>query len=635
MLLMKRFRQVGFCLAVSFGLIFASCQSTSPTPEKKPEPDFLSPIRGKYEVEISEILNLARAGQWEEAELQAATLNEADPLDARASRVREWVSVEMERRREKELEDQLAAIAAQDSRFSPTVRNTLLENRKRGLPIRSDVREATQSLANQSLIPESYGKVIQRAGPMYGLDNVRGPMAELLDQRITLQVDNVTLESIIFDLGPAQRVNFVADRSIPAFTETLSVNMVNVRLAEFFRYVSRNMDVTFQIGDDLIWILDGKKPEANIQETRFYRLRKGFVMPAEFGASEITQVTQRRDNIVTETNTQKVEQFVRDGAPQQPSIGQAITQFFPGEFMIDLERNLIVARGTYDQLAILERIIEEFDQPIQQVLIEARFVTVTRAAFLQLGVNWETGRDSITDRRAATDFTGFGTNVGLGLEETFTSVFGRRNLSATLTALEQSGESQTLSSPRITVINNRPATISDGKLQYYYEEYTVSQTILERRSKSQLVPKGRPTELTSGVSLDVLASIGGDGRSILLALNPKVSQDVELVTFATVTDRDDEGKVVSTFDIRLPESRNQELSTRVIVQSGQTVVMGGVVQRDQSTFTESVPILGSIPIIGAAFRKRTEFDQPRYLLIFVTATLLSESGEFVETVGID
>jgi type IV pilus assembly protein PilQ len=635
MLLLKRFRQVGFCLAVASGLTLASCQSTSPTPEKDRKADPADTIRGKHEVEISEILNLARAGEWEEADLQASALYAMDPLDPRVARIRDWVSVEMARRREKELEDQLALIAAQDSRFNPTLGSTLLENRKRGLPMRSDVREATQNLANQPLVPESYGKVIRRAGPMYGLDNVRGPMAELLDQRITLQVDNVTLESIIFDLGPAQRVNFVADRSIPAFQDTLSVNMENVRLAEFFRYVARNMDVSFQIGDDLIWILDGKKPEANIQETRFYRLRKGFVMPAEFGASEITQVTRRQDNVVTQTDTQKVEQFVRDGAPHQPSVGQAIKQFFAGEFMIDYERNLIVARGTYEQLAIIERIIEEFDQPIQQVLIEARFVTVTRAAFLQLGVNWETGRDSITDRRAATDFTGFGTNVGLGLEETFTRVFGRRNLSATLTALEQSGESQTLSSPRITVINNRPATISDGKLQYYYEEYTVSQTILERRSKSQLVPKGKPTELTSGVSLDVLASIGGDGSSIMLALNPKVSQDVELVTFATVTDRDDEGNVVSTFDIRLPESRNQELSTRVIVQSGQTVVMGGVVQRDQSTFTESVPILGSIPIIGAAFRKRTEFDQPRYLLIFVTATLLSESGEFVETVGFE
>ena len=60
--------------------------------------------------------------------------------------------------------------------------------------------------------------------------------------------------------------------------------------------------------------------------------------------------------------------------------------------------------------------------------------------------------------------------------------------------------------------------------------------------------------------------------------------------------------------------------------------MGGVTQREQSTFVESVPLLGNLPLIGAAFRKRTEIDRPRYLLIFVTGTLVSQSGEFLEYV---
>jgi type IV pilus assembly protein PilQ len=81
----------------------------------------------------------------------------------------------------------------------------------------------------------------------------------------------------------------------------------------------------------------------------------------------------------------------------------------------------------------------------------------------------------------------------------------------------------------------------------------------------------------------------------------------------------------------LPESRDQELATRAVVQSGETVVMGGVMQRERSTFVESVPLLGNLPVLGAAFRNRTEVDQPRYLLVFVTATLLSETGEFIRT----
>lgn len=628
---MKNFRQRFLRLGTAAVLLLASCQSPTLTPvDEKPEREDEVRIQGKYEEEIREILRLARSDKWEEAEIQASGLRALDPEDPRVIRLHNWVNAEIKRRSEQVLEDELANISAKDSRFNPTVRSVFLEHRKRGLPLSMDLRESLNELANERLVPESFGNVIEQSGSMTGLDAASGRMREVLDKRVTMQLDNVTLEKIIFDLGEAQKINFIADRKIPAFKETLSVNMADVRLAEFLRYISRNMNVNFQVGDDLIWIVDGAA-ESKLEETRFYRLSKGFVMPAEFGASQITRQKTTNNNVVTETVTEKVEQFVRDGAPTNPALFQAIEQFFQGsEYMIDFERNLIVARGTHQELEVLEKIIEEFDQPIQQVLIEARFVTVTRAAFLQLGVTWETGRAQPQDRREATDFTGFGTNVGLGIEETFTNVFSRRNLSATLTALEQSGESQTLSSPRITVINNRPATISDGKVQYYYEEFTAEQTILENRSKSTLVPKGKPTKLTSGVTLDVLASIGGDGQSIMLALHPKVSQDVKLVTFARVTDRNEAGEMVNEFEIKLPESRDQELSTRVVVQSGQTVVMGGVVERDQSTFTESVPILGSIPIIGAAFRKKTEFDQPRYLLIFVTATLLSETGEFVE-----
>ena len=57
--------------------------------------------------------------------------------------------------------------------------------------------------------------------------------------------------------------------------------------------------------------------------------------------------------------------------------------------------------------------------------------------------------------------------------------------------------------------------------------------------------------------------------------------------------------------------------------------MGGVLEREQSTYVESVPVLGNIPFIGPLFRRRSEIDRPRYLLIFVTATILSETGEFI------
>jgi len=220
-------------------------------------------------------------------------------------------------------------------------------------------------------------------------------------------------------------------------------------------------------------------------------------------------------------------------------------------------------------------------------------------------------------------------NVGIGVQETFTNILDRATLSATISALEQSGESQTLSSPRLTVLNNRPAQIADGKVQYYYEEYAVKSTVQQYYTASSFVPSGKPTKITAGAELNVLASISGDGRSIVLALNPRVNTDVQLVKYATLSDYDSNGKLQNTFDINLPQYRTQELSTRVVVKSGETVAMGGVLERERSTYVEAVPVLGNIPLIGTLFRRRTELDSPRYLLIFVTATIVRDTGDFL------
>jgi type IV pilus assembly protein PilQ len=108
-----------------------------------------------------------------------------------------------------------------------------------------------------------------------------------------------------------------------------------------------------------------------------------------------------------------------------------------------------------------------------------------------------------------------------------------------------------------------------------------------------------------------------------------VNTDVQLVKYATLSQYGTGTNLQSSFDIKLPQYRTEELSTRVSVKSGETVVMGGVLERQRSTLVESVPVLGDIPILGALFRRRTESDTPRYLLIFVTATIVKDTGEFL------
>ncbi|GIT04969.1 MAG: hypothetical protein CM1200mP29_03800 [Verrucomicrobiota bacterium] len=78
-----------------------------------------------------------------------------------------------------------------------------------------------------------------------------------------------------------------------------------------------------------------------------------------------------------------------------------------------------------------------------------------------------------------------------------------------------------------------------------------------------------------------------------------------------------------------PQWRTQELATRVVVGSGQSVMMGVCLSASSDYCRVGFPILGNLPGIGAIFRKRSTVDKPRYLLIFVTATLVDENGSFV------
>ena len=642
----RRLAKRGIGLALGLALVtVAGCRTSRQSSEGSFSLGDRVEYSAAYDRELESIFSLSERGKWEEAEAEVGLLIKKHPEDATLKRIGTWIITQKTLLREQSIEDRIRTIDAKQSGMNPSIKELWKESKDRGLPPRKDIRDALELLEAEPYVPETFGEKITKQGFLFDARSEIGRMSGLLDNTVSIQSDEQTVKEILLDIGGKEGINFIADQGLEPLQQKLTLDIDKVKLGELLSYISRNLGVQFQVGENLIWVIDGKASKELIEQTRFYRLRKGFIMPAQFGPEETTLVTVKPEKgPATITETAKYEMFVNDSITKRPSIEDAITTFFKGpEHMIDYERNLIVATGTPAQFEVLERIIDEFDRPIQQVLIEARFITIAEASFLDLGFRWS----SSNDNGITTDRTGLG-NGALGSQEglltkikfqnlwSTNSVLDKTDLTSALTALEQSGESQLISAPRLTLINNRPGSIKDGEVNYYFEQFAVEETITTIETggtpykiSGRMVPTGKPTKITAGVSLDVVASIGGDGRSILLALHPMVNQNVSYVSLKGQTIDEVPKSEQNKLEIFLPKWRTQELATRVVVGSGQSVMMGGVLEREQRTIVESVPILGNIPGIGALFRRRSTIDKPRYLLIFVTATLLDENGAFV------
>jgi type II secretory pathway component GspD/PulD (secretin) len=180
-------------------------------------------------------------------------------------------------------------------------------------------------------------------------------------------------------------------------------------------------------------------------------------------------------------------------------------------------------------------------------------------------------------------------------------------------------------------LNNRTARIRKGDKLYYFEEYKLQTVDNGDKGKDQiLVPSGKPTAMALGITFDVKPNVGVDGKTILLGLKP------EIITFQAWEDYSSsqtttENKVTTTTgtQVKLPRTHEQTIATSVAINSGETVILGGMVENRETTEVRKVPLLGDIPYLGALFTHVEKVHEPMNLLIFVTATVLNANGEYV------
>jgi type IV pilus assembly protein PilQ len=313
-----------------------------------------------------------------------------------------------------------------------------------------------------------------------------------------------------------------------------------------------------------------------------------------------------------------------------------------GSVSYDERTNTLLLNETPDKIRELRELIAVLDRPVQQVLIESRIVVATDDFTRELGVKWgvqalhtTSGGNVITtapqgggngaaslaiergnNNSGAANASGVttyqtgagGFNVNLPAANPMGS-FGLAILGANylvdleLSAAQTEGRGEVISSPRVITANQQEAVIRQGQ-QIGYVTYQNSATGSAGSGTATVQFKDAVLELR------VTPTITADSR-VYLKINVKKD------ALAKFIDAPGSGQV--------PQIDTREINTSVLVDNGQTVVLGGIYEITKANTISKVPGLGDIPGLGALFRKTIKNNSKAELLIFVTPRILSDT----------
>lgn len=287
-----------------------------------------------------------------------------------------------------------------------------------------------------------------------------------------------------------------------------------------------------------------------------------------------------------------------------------------GAISIDTRTNSLLIRDVAINIQAMKAIITALDVPVKQVQIEARIVSLNEGDLQELGVRWgfnstngsHSVGGSIENNLANLNLYGDSDsslddflNVNLAATSVNASTIAFQVaklgsdtlLDLELSALQRESRAEVISSPRLITTNKQPAYIEQGTEIPYLEA------------------------ASSGAT-----SVNFKKAVLSLKVTPQITSDNRLILDLNVT-QDRPGQVVKTGTGEAVAIDTQRIGTQVLVNNGETIVLGGIYQHSVSDTVDQVPLLGDIPLLGALFRRTYQQMGKSELLIFVTPKVVT------------
>ena len=294
-------------------------------------------------------------------------------------------------------------------------------------------------------------------------------------------------------------------------------------------------------------------------------------------------------------------------------------------FLINKEKKVVIVHTKPEKFAVIDEYFKEINKPSPQVLIEASIVAVDDGLEKQLGIKWngfegtsgyfgpqekeeeETnplaalmgggGNDEDDDGHNGKGWTSKSLRdyIKYGGTWNFSSV------QALLRAVEQDGKSQVLSKPRIMTIAGETSSIHVGD----EIPYTSGKTVTDGGNVTSSIEFKKV-----GIKLDVTPSVNkNDEKTINMKVAPEVSQYVRDIVMG---------------DNRVPQVATRRAESTIKVKDGQTVVIGGLIETKLIKSLYKLPLLGDLPLVGKAFRTKSNSNTKTNLIILLTVHILND-----------
>ena len=282
--------------------------------------------------------------------------------------------------------------------------------------------------------------------------------------------------------------------------------------------------------------------------------------------------------------------------------------------VVNANAGLITINGTPNQLQRVQSYIQNLQNRLKkQVAINVSIIAVSLDESHSSGINWNnfsidfnaqnsSGTNSLISFQNTNEGNFFVKNLGFNVG---------LNLDSVMNFLSQNGQTKVLSSPKLVALNNQQAIISVGDTI----NYQVKESSKSTDSGTTVSEIYNNYSIFIGILLNILPEISDDGK-VMLRISPSLSN----FKYPQDNRRQNEPRVIA------PDTIQKKLSTVVQMENNQTLVLGGLISRNESVEENSVNVLSKIPLLGGLFRGSTQNQDTTEIVFIITPLIIDNNN---------